>query len=81
MMIQDTGLHVFSVSDFLISGHVTGDYKELKREAVQVWRDKEAQVGGVCEIVESHLWSTDSQPAYRESGRCVPLGPRPAVLH
>ena len=28
-------------------------------------RDKEAQVRGVCEIVESHLWSTDSRHAYR----------------
>ena len=44
----------------------TGEYRELKREAVRaVRRDKEAQVRGVCETVESHLWSTDSRPAYR----------------
>ena len=35
-----------------------GEYRELKREAVRaVRRDKEAQVRGVCETVESHLWS------------------------
>ena len=28
-------------------------------------RDKEAQVRGVCETVENHMWSTDSRPAYR----------------
>ena len=28
-------------------------------------RDKEAQVRGVCEAVESHLWSTDFRPTYR----------------
>ena len=34
----------------------TGQYRELKREAVRaVRRDKEAQVRGVCETVESHL--------------------------
>ena len=44
----------------------TGQYWELKREAVRaVRRDKEAQVRGLREAVESHLWSTDFQPAYR----------------
>ena len=28
-------------------------------------RDKEAQVRGACETVESHLWSSDSRSAYR----------------
>ena len=45
----------------------TGQYRELKREAVRaVRRDKEAQVRGVCETVESHLRSTVSRPAYRK---------------
>ena len=44
----------------------TGQYRELKREAVRaVRRDKKAQVNGVCEAMESHLWSTYSRPAYR----------------
>ena len=44
----------------------TGQYRELKREAVRaVRRNKEAQVHGVCDTVESHLCSTDSRPAYR----------------
>ena len=44
----------------------TGQYRELKREAVRAVRmDDEAQVRGVCETLESHLWSTDSRPAYR----------------
>ena len=35
----------------------TGAYRGLKREAVRaVSRDKEAQVRGVCETMESHLW-------------------------
>ena len=43
-----------------------GQFRKLKLEAVRaVRRDKEAQVRGVCETVESHLWSTDSRPAYR----------------
>ena len=40
--------------------------RELKREAVRAVRwDKEAQVRGICETVESHLWPTDSRPAYK----------------
>ena len=43
----------------------TGQYWELKREAVRtVRKDKEAQVRGVAETVKSHLRSTDSRPAY-----------------
>ena len=43
----------------------TGQYRKLKREAVRAMRrDKEAQVHGVCETAESHLWSTDFRPAY-----------------
>ena len=39
----------------------TGQYRELKLEAVRaVRRDKEAQIRGVCETVESHSCSTDS---------------------
>ena len=38
-----------------------GQYRELEREAVRgVRRDKKAQAPGVCETMESHLWSTDS---------------------
>ena len=34
----------------------TGAYRELKREAVRaVRKDKELQVRGVCETMESHL--------------------------
>ena len=46
----------------------TGQYRELKREAVRpVRRDKQAcqKVRGVCDTVESHLWSTDSRLAFR----------------
>ena len=60
----------------------TGQYRELKDEAGRAEkRDEEAQVRVICERVESHLWSTDSRTATEELGRCVPLGPRPAVLH
>jgi len=39
---------------------------ELRRKAVRVLReDKEANVHGICEGVEHHLWSIDSHPAYR----------------
>ena len=57
----------------------TGRYRELKRETVRsVRRDKESQVRGVCETIESYLWSTDSRPAYRRmrtlrSSRSLPL--------
>ena len=44
----------------------TGQYRELKREAARVVRKvKEAQVREICETVDSHMWSTDSRPAYR----------------
>ena len=56
----------------------TRQYRELKREAVRaVWRDKEAQVRGVCETGESHLWSTDSRPAYRGIRTLRPSRPTP----
>ena len=38
-------------------------------------KDKEAQVRGVCETVESYLWSTDSRPAYR--GICALRSSKP----
>ena len=42
----------------------SGQYRELKREAVRaVRKDKEAEVLGDCELVESHLWLNDSRPA------------------
>ena len=44
----------------------TGQHRELKREAVSaVRRDKDAQVRGVCETGEYHLWSTEYRHAYR----------------
>ena len=44
----------------------TGQYREVKREAVRaVRRNKEAQLRGVYETVDIHVWSTDSRPAYR----------------
>ena len=45
--------------------HKTGQYRELKCEAVRtVRRDNQAQLRGVSEVMESHLWSTDTRPAY-----------------
>ena len=45
---------------------ITRHYRELKLEAVRaVRRKKEAQVCGVCETVQSNLWSTDSRPSCR----------------
>ena len=44
----------------------SGQYRELKREAVRaVRKDKEGRVRWVCETVENQLWSTDYRPAYR----------------
>ena len=44
----------------------SGQYREVEREAVcAVRRDEGAQVRGVFETVESHLWSTFSQRVYR----------------
>ena len=41
-------------------------YRELKREAVRAVRtDKEAQARGVCDTVESNLWSNVSRPVCR----------------
>ena len=40
--------------------------RELRRKTVRARRvDKEANVRGICEGVEHHLWSSDSRPAYR----------------
>ena len=44
--------------------------RQLRREAAHAMRqDKERHVRGICEQVESHLWSSDSRPAYR--GICL----------
>ena len=44
----------------------TEQHRELKREAVRLFRrNKEGQVHGDCEAVESHLWLTDYRPANR----------------
>jgi hypothetical protein len=41
-------------------------FRSLRREAVRSLRaDKESHVSGICRQVESHLWSSDSRPAYR----------------
>jgi len=51
-------------------------FRELRRKTVHALRvdkeayvalrvDKEADVRGICEGVEHHLWSSDSHPAYR----------------
>ena len=60
----------------------TGQYRDLKRDAVRaVSRDKEASV---C-VESARQWrATCGQPTFElpteESGRCVSLGPHPAVL-
>ena len=42
-------------------------FRELRRKTERAIRvDKEADVRGICEGVEHHLWSSDSHPAYRE---------------
>ena len=41
-------------------------FMELRRKTVRALRaDKEADVRGICEGVENHLWSSDSRPDYR----------------
>ena len=41
-------------------------FRELRRKTVRARRvDKEANVRGICEGVEHHLWSSESRPAYR----------------
>ena len=41
-------------------------FRELRRNTVHALRvDKEADVQGICEGIEHHLWSSDSHPAYR----------------
>ena len=41
-------------------------FKKLRRKTARTLRvDKEANVRGICEVVEHHLWSSDSHPAYR----------------
>ena len=41
-------------------------FRELRCKTVRALRmDKEANVRGICEGVEHHLWSSDSRPAYR----------------
>ena len=41
--------------------------RELRQKTGCVLRmDKEAYVRGICEVVEHHLWSSDSHPDYRE---------------
>ena len=38
-------------------------FRELRRKTVRVRRvDKEASVRGICDGVEHHLWSSDSDP-------------------
>ena len=40
-------------------------FRELRHKTVRALRvDKEADVQGICEGVEHHLWSRDSSPAY-----------------
>ena len=41
-------------------------FRELRHETERALRvDKEADVHGICEVVEHHLWSSDSRPACR----------------
>ena len=41
-------------------------FMELRRKTVHALRvDKEAYVRGICEVVEHHLWTSDSHPAFR----------------
>ena len=41
-------------------------FRELRRKTVRALRvDKEADVRGICEGVDYHLWSSNSHPAYR----------------
>ncbi len=41
-------------------------FRELRRKTVRALRvDKEADVRGICEGVEHHLWSIDSHPPYK----------------
>ena len=52
--------------------------RELAREAAGALRaDKEAQVRGICEEVENHLWTSDSRPAYRGIRALGPSKPAP----
>ena len=51
-------------------------FRKLRRKAVRALRvDKEADVRGICEGVEHHLWSSDSRPAYR--GICALSSSKP----
>jgi exonuclease III len=57
--------------------------RSLRRQVVRSLRaDKEAFVRTICENVESHLWSSDSQPAYRGIRRlCSPQSaPQPRTI-
>ena len=41
-------------------------FRELRCKTVRALRvDKEAYVRGICEGLEHHLWSSDSQPIYK----------------
>ena len=41
-------------------------FRVLRHKTVRAPRvDKEAYVRGICEVVENHLWSSNSHPAYR----------------
>ena len=51
-------------------------FREMRHKTVHVLRvDKEADVRGICEGVEHHLWSSDSCPAYR--GVCALYSSKP----
>ena len=56
-------------------------FRELRHKTVLARRvDKEANVRGICERVEHHLWSSDSCPAYMviralRSSKSVPRCP------
>ena len=57
-------------------------FRELRHKTVRALRvDKEAYVRGICEVVEHHLWPSDSHPAYREVAHSVHPSPTLGVLH
>ena len=44
----------------------TGRHRELRRDAVRAMRgDQESRIQGICESVESHLYTGDARPAYK----------------
>ncbi len=44
----------------------TGRHRELRRDAVRAMRgDQESRIQGLCESVESHLYTGDARPAYK----------------